>query len=401
MLEQDDRTLEAHLALDPDSLMSAASGQTGLEDFGDERFVEPLRRYCTALVDEAHLHPAAVVMMQMQIVSSLATRLHLQDDLKRHPEILEEVITPPIVIAGLPRTGTTKLHRMMAQDPGLQSLTFWRVATPAPLPGWKPGDPHDERIAIGEAMAAAFREMLPEVVAAHYTDAHEADEEIRLMQLSFESHTNAIMAPNVDSYWSWVMNRSQSTTYEYLHLLLRYLQWQDEGGRGRPWVLKAPLHTGNFDALADVFPGATVVHTYRDPAQLIASVTRMVEVLWRALTDEVDLVRLGQTMLTSWSTLMLRGMAQRDEIGDGLSFLDVPYEAVRQDSSAVIRRIYELRGDTLTAAAADGMERWAAENPQNRHGVFEYSLERYGLTQSTVEEVFAPYLDRYIRSVKA
>jgi hypothetical protein len=194
---------------------------------------------------------------------------------------------------------------------------------------------------------------------------------------------------------SWLMGRSQRHAYEYLLLLLKYLQWQDQGGRGRPWILKSIFHLGNFDLLAETFPDATVVHTHRDPSTVLASFLRMWELLWALSSDEVDLSRLGRLMLNFWSGQTAKGIAQRDRLGSSAAFVDVSYEAVCDDPMTVIRDIYKVRGQKLSATAEREITGWAATNPQHLHGTHKYSLERYGLTRSDVDTAFAPYLERY------
>lgn len=378
--------------LDPTVLMAAASAEAHLEDYGDERFVEPLTRLMHAVVSEANLSPTGVMGVQASVVRCLVNRLRLQDDLKKHPEILDEDVADPIVVVGLPRTGTTKLQRMLSCDPGVQRLPLWRLLNPAPLPGWKPGEP-DERVAIAVAYAEALG-VHPDFMALHPMMAEETDEDVFLMEMAFEG-VLPVLQFHVPSFHAWWKDRDRHDFYAFERLLLRYLQWQDGGRRDRPWVLKAQTHLGGLEALIDTFPSATLVHCHRDVVELATSVLRTAEEFRRLLADEIDLAEHGADVLQIYADEVARYVGQRDRLGPRARIVDVHYGDILHNPIGVIRDVNRVHGRALTPEAERRMVAWEQENPQHRFGKVPYSLERYDVTKDRIEELFAPYLARF------
>ena len=378
--------------LDASELMATACTVAGLDDYGDDAFVEPLSHWLSAVNAESRLSMMGTFGLGAHVVRLLVNRLRIQADVTSHPEILDEDVSDPIVIIGLARTGTTKLQRMLSADPSLQSLPFWRVYNPGRL---SPDD-HDpaERIKLAEEYVGAITSMYPVMMAAHPTSALEADEDTYLLELTFDALITAVRAP-VPSFYKWWRERPRTPTYQYERTLLQCLQWQDGGRRGRRWVLKSPVHLGGLDALLEVFPGATFVHCHRDPGVAMPSTARMLEVARMLMTDTPDLLMYGDETIEWWAEEMDRHVTQRAQLGDRLDVVDVVYRDIVADPFLVIGTIYRANGLELTTDVADAMRAWEADNPQNRHGKHEYSLERYGLTRPRIEAAFASYLDRF------
>ena len=205
----------------------------------------------------------------------LCTRLAIQSAITAHPQIEEEDVDDPIIITGLARTGTTKLHRALATNPEFQRLLLWQALFPAP---WgPPGTDPDPRITITEQQLAGLRERLPEMMAVHPVDAHQPEEEVLLLQLSFRTVGTPWICHGY-SFIDWVVQQDQAPAYADLRRALQYLQWQDGGRRGRPWLLKAPIHLHALDIVLKTFPRATVVHCHRDPHQVVPSTAQMQEI---------------------------------------------------------------------------------------------------------------------------
>jgi hypothetical protein len=238
--------------LEPSKLLAAAADEAGLDDYGDESFVESLTQLVRAIVSEARLTDLGLMGTRASIIRCLVNRLRLRDDVKKHPEIVDEDVSDPIVIVGLPRTGTTKLQRMLSSDPGFQRLYLWRLFNPAPMPGWKPGLP-DERIEVARSFVQALSQR-PEFIAGHPMAAEDPDEDVFLMEMAFEGILPLVQF-RVPSFHAWLKDRPRHDFYAFEKLLLQYLQWQDGGRRGRPWALKAQTHLGGLSALVDTFSG--------------------------------------------------------------------------------------------------------------------------------------------------
>jgi hypothetical protein len=173
----------AHGALDLQRLMTDVSEQEGLADYGDPIFVEPMARMLDSVLTEARLNQAGALGLEFDARRWLANRLRMRADVTRHPEILEEDVSDPIVLVGVPRTGTTKLHRVLARDPGIQSIPFWQILNPAPFPGIAAEDP-DPRILMARQMVEAMAAHAPDILELHPFAAEEPEEEIVLLEMT-------------------------------------------------------------------------------------------------------------------------------------------------------------------------------------------------------------------------
>jgi hypothetical protein len=371
--------------------MSAAIADTGLADFGLDDFVEPLERLLDSVHTEGDLTAMGVQALEGEASRLLANRLRIQAAINEHPEILDEEVSDPIVITGLARTGSTKLHRVIAADPGMQSLPLWRALHPAPL---APAGEPDTRIALADEMSELTAQYFPDVMTAHPMRTHEPEEEVLLLQLSFRTFANAwfFRAP---SYLKWLMAADPTPAFHDLKRSLQYLQWSDGGRRGRPWVLKSPVHLGSLDVVFQEFPAATVVHCHRDPREAVPSLARLVEVfrLSRGI-GHVDCAELGTFLNGFCAQLWQTNVEQRAKL-DESRILDMRYEAIRDDILPLVQAIYASRGTPLEDAAAKAMVAWEQENPQHRFGRHTYTLEQFGLSEDSVDQAFAGYRDHF------
>jgi hypothetical protein len=377
---------------DPSRLMAEAQQREGLDDWGSAGFVEGFTRLVTALAEEPDFTEQGRMGVRMGLLKSLGNRLRLERDLAEHPEILDEDVSDPIVIVGLGRTGSSKLQRMLSRDPRVQRLVLWKLLNPAPLTGWQRGAP-DQRIALAEAHAAVLAQN-PDLLALHPMAPHETDEDLFLMEMYFEGLL-PVVSFHLPAFFRWWKDRPRFDFYAFEKRLLQYLQWQDGGRQGRPWVLKAQTHLGGTAALFATFPNATLVHCHRDVPTAMASSMRTAEEMMRLVENDFDLADHGRYVLDIYSDEMRKCMDQRDALGDGARILDVAYRDIVADPIGVITRIYSAHGLSMTAAAEASMHSWETENPQYRFGKVPYSLERYGLTTGDVLEAFGSYPSRF------
>lgn len=375
-----------------EDLMAAGTAETGLEDYGDREFVEGLTVLADSLRTEAHLNRMGHMMLSGDIVRMLANRLRFQRELKRHPEILDERIEAPIIVVGLPRTGTSKLQRMMSADPDVQRLDVWKLLNPAPLPGEKPGNPKP-RIEFGMVVERILSTQFPDYMARHPTEACEPDEELLLMEMSFECVVTSLRV-RTPTFREFVLKRDQGPTYRYMLRMLQFLQWQDGGGRGRPWIMKSPVHLGNLATLLETFPDATIVHCHRDPRVVVPSFASLLEAGRRMGSDTIDLDEIGADMLGLLPRDMRRNLADRKALREE-RILDVQYSEIRDDARSVIARVYGKAGRELTPEAAAAFEAYGARRPEGHFGRHEYTAERFGLSGDRIAAEFADYYDRF------
>jgi hypothetical protein len=380
------------LDLTPDAVLAQAAAETGLGDFGPDGFREPLAVLLAGLRDEAGLSAFGTVNIHTQIVQCAKNRLLVQDLLVRHPEIRDIEIVAPIIIAGLPRTGTTHLHNLLAADPGLRSLPYWESIEPVPAPG-DGGDASDPgpRRARTEAATAFVDQAMPHFKAMHEMTADHVHEEIQLLALEFSTMLFETQA-RCPCYRDWYRSHDQTPHYEYLRTVLQVLTFLRGGDR---WVLKSPQHLEQFGPLRRVFPGATVVVTHRDPAAVTASFATMTAYLGRLqYAPPIDVVGIGRwwaDLIAGWLDMCT---AQRSLLPAERS-IDVRFGELLADDLGVVREIYAIAGQPFTAEAEQAMRAYRDAHPRGRHGRVRYDLGDFRLDAATVRARLAGYMRRF------
>jgi hypothetical protein len=381
----------ATVSLNPGILMTTARGETGLKDFGADDFVERLDVLCRALRDEARLNAAGVVAQAVFVTGLLRNRLLLEDLITRHPEILDQKIARPIIICGLPRTGTTHLHNLMSSDPALRSLPYWESIEPVlaerEVPLAVGPDPRRERTEAG----LTFLDLaMPEFKRMHEMTVDHVHEEIQLLAIDFSTMLFETIAP-IPSWRDHYLARDQRPSYAYLRRILQALQWVRGGTR---WVLKSPQHPEQFPALLDIFPDATFVVTHRDPVSVTASMVTMIAYSLRLGHDPVDLPWVGDY----WSDRLRRMLQSCVDARDVLptaQTIDVRFDEFMADDVAMVRRIYRLADQPFSPDVETAMTDFMGANPRGRHGAVRYDLAQFGLDHAQLRQMFRFYVDRF------
>ncbi|MDN5939072.1 MAG: sulfotransferase [Salinisphaera sp.] len=376
-----------------EGLLDAASAAAGLDDFGDRHFIKGLSVLVPALRDEARLNEVGVQMNYGGIINLLVNRLRYVRDVQQHPQILEQRIAAPIIILGLPRTGTSKLQRVLSADPQVQNMLYWRTTNPAPFPGEQPGQP-TARIEAAQAVEKMLAEQFPGWMARHPTEALEPDEELHLMHGSFECLISWLFA-RTPSYYDYIQQCDPRPMYRYLYALMQYLQWQDGGARGRPWIMKSPVHTGTLDALLETFPDAVLVHCHRDVHKILPSIASLIEQARRIGSDEVDQKVVGDEMLDYWGSSLDRYLEIRARLPAD-RIMDVHFDEVVGDVLAVIRRIYARAGRELTPGTIAAFQAKERSQPDHHWGKYSYSAADYGYSRQIIDQRFADYRARFL-----
>ena len=386
---------ENQAAFEEAQLLADAQSNSGLSDFGPDEFRPALGMLLASLREEAPLNDLGRIIMRARVLESLETRLRIQDEISRHPEILEEEIVAPLVVIGQMRTGTTMLQRIIASDPRNHACMWWETRFPAPhsKTDWNVPDP---RIPIAEAEVAAILEADPRQASIHPWDAQAPDEEIMLLEHTFMSHVPEAFT-NIPSYRSWLNEQDWTPAYEYLRKLLQSLQWQkrQRGNVRERWVLKTPNHLGYIDTVFKVFPGACVIQTHRDPVDTVPSAASMNNAMWSLYSDEDEAAAAGQQWQErlAWGTK--RAMASRETSAAG-RFVDINFRNAMKDPIAELERAYSTFGIEMSDAARAGMEQWRTDNPRDKRPPHEYTLAQYGLTEEGIKEAFKEYRAAFI-----
>jgi hypothetical protein len=376
------------LPLEPEALMVAASEQTGLDDFGDNAFREPLAVLCDAIERESGINAVGRVTSPQSIVGMLVNRLRVEDLLRRHPEIERLPVARPIIIVGLPRTGTTHLHNLLSADPQLRSLPYWESLEPVPeqIP---PPDP-DPRIARAAAATGFSDIAMPYFKAMHEMTPEHVHEEIQLLALALSTMLLETQW-RVPSYRAWYKATDQTPAYRYLKRVLQALQWLRGGDR---WVLKSPQHLEQFRALMTVFPDATIVNTHRDPLAVTASLATMTSYSARLSVDHPDPVRIGHYWADRIEDLLLACVRDRDLLPASQS-MDLRFQDFMADDWGAVERIYTLADQPLPESSRAAMQAYAASHQQGRFGRVRYDLATFDLDPKERESVLRPYRERF------
>jgi hypothetical protein len=381
----------SHLTLDPAPLMDAARAETGLDDFGADDFVPRLELLCRAMHAEGGFNHAGILQQHTLIRGLLKNRLLVEDMIIRHREILDEEIRAPIIICGLPRTGTTHLHNLISADPAIRSLPYWESLEPVlaererPTPG-EP-DPRRERTAL----ALSFLDVaMPYFNRMHEMTVDRAHEEIQLLAIDFSSmlfETTAPMPMWRDAYRA----RDQRPSYAYLRRVLQVLQWLRGGPR---WVLKSPQHLEQFPALLDTFPDATFVVTHRDPVSVTTSMVTMLAYSARLSRDRVDVEDIGHYWADRLE-VMLRRCADERAVLPAERTIDVHFDEFMADDLAMVPRVYHVAGQTFDEAARAAMDAFMAEHPRGKFGAIDYDLAQFGLDPGERRRALAFYTEQF------
>ena len=377
--------------LDEEGLLAAAQRRTRLADFGDLAFRDPLQRLLHSLDTEARLNLVGRVAAREDITRVLVNRLELQRDRQQYPGIAAEEIRRPLFITGMPRSGSTLLHGLLAQDPANRVPLNWETLHPSPPPEWATHET-DRRIERAEREIRWFSLLAPQFRKIHPVGARLPEECVVILShafLSFQFSSTYF----VPSYQSWLEQQDLSPAYRFHRQFLQHLQWRCGSER---WVLKAPPHLPGLRALFATYPDAGVIMTHRDPLEVVASVASLHTVLRQTFSDAVDPLQVGPEVAGLLAGDIRRGLQVLDNgcvPADRL--LNVTYSALIADPLAVVRRIYAQFDLPLTAAVEARMQRFLAEHPRDRDGHHEYSLQQFGLDADRERERFRTYRERF------
>jgi hypothetical protein len=353
---------------------------TGLDDFGDDAFREGLEILIRSLCREARLNARGEAYIYPRIGQHLRQRLQVEDWYRRHPEIDTVPLAAPLFGLGLPRTGSTALSFLLAQDPRIRYLRSWEAAQPCPPPSTVHAA--DPRIPSElQEVQAGSRRHVP-------ADPRGPMECLDLMALDFTSQIFQAFA-HIPTYSDWLVNNADFTsTYRYQRRVLKLLQW---GEATRPWRLKSPAHVLSLEYLDRVFPDARFVMTHRDPTDVLLSVADVYADIVGGFSDHVDRHYLGALNVEQWSVGMERACTFRAG-GANHRFFDIDFRAMTSDPVGEVRRLYAWLGEPVSADFEDGMRRWWVHNAAHREPSTHADPEQFGLDLDRIRPLFARYV---------
>lgn len=372
-----------------DRFLQSASRATGIENFGDETFLVHLRVLLRAYDEEARLTPFGRMLVTREISGILKSRLRVERAWAEDPGLLETAIRRPIFILGLPRTGTTALHHLLACDPYNQVLEYWLAAAPGPRPPrsqWE-DDPCFKTAVRG---LRTMYTLDPGLKAVHWMTADGPDECRHLFLQSFLDDTFDSNA-SIPSYTRWVAEQDMRPAYARHRDLLKLI---GSTSPDRRWVLKYPAHLRNLRTLLEIYPDACIVQTHRDPARVLPSICSLVAGFRGLYEDAVDAAAIGRWQLEMWSDMMNRALDVRDSL-DPARFFDLPFAEVVADPVGAVKRMYDHFGFALSPGGEERMRDWHTNHPQGEHGEHRYAAQAFGLSQGEIAERFRRYTERF------
>ncbi len=375
--------------LDANGILDEASSLVALSDFGPSDFRQRLELLCDEWGHDAGLNNLGRMSLRNKLVLFARNRLLIHDLLQRHPEIHNVEIRAPIIVAGLPRSGTTHLLNLMAADTRLRALPLWESYEPVPMPGEASlpdgTDPRYQRCADAWEM---MQQTVPMLAAMHPMNPDHIHEELELMGPDFASYNFEWLCQCPrwrDHYYA----SDQTPHYEYMKTVLKILTWQDgDDGSSTRWVLKCPQHLEQLEVLQRVFPDATVAVTHRDPVAVIQSAATMIAYGQRMSRHSIDL----PNIIEYWSDRVLHLLEccarDRRALAEDQS-IDVPFHEFMADDIAMVERIYSKANLPMTASARAQLQQFIADHPRGKHGRIVYDLqEDFGVDPAKLAQAF-------------
>jgi Sulfotransferase family len=373
-----------------DQLIQLARRRTGLFEFGDIPFRDPLQNFLRACFEEADLSLIGRVATRWDIVRFLSNLLRLYDEERRKSEILAQPVTKPIFISGLPRSGTTFLHSLLAEDAVNLVPRVWQLIYPYPPSDSRPqSDPRQRRVArqlrLFGLLAPGFRRMHP-IDAGSPQECSEITAHV-FASLRFDT------TYRIPTYRRWLDGAGHLDAYRFHKRFLQHLQHQTDGG-GR-WVLKCPDHVFAFAAIRAVYPDARLVLVHRDPLAVLLSVARLTETLRRPFTRSIDRAEIGRQDSDRWlaATELMIAEAQQQRFAEPIFHIN--YLELIKDPVGMAASLYRHFGEELQPGAAARIGRLVEAKPNGGYGAHGSRLEDYGLDAALERERFARYMAHF------
>jgi len=378
--------------LDAEAILDQVTRETGLDDFGGDWFRAPLDVLIEALREEASLNSLGLFAAVGQLKKVLKDRLYAEATFANNPAIEARRLRSPVIVVGPMRSGTTRLHRLLAADARFAHMRSFETVNPVPPPGFQPGDT-DRRWIPARLALGAVHTFNPTTACIHPTGPFEPEEELGLLVRSIWGMKHEAQW-HVPGYGRWSETQDATPAYEYMARLLRLVGWARGDDDQRPWVLKTPQHMLDLPALLRVFPDARLIFTHREPQAVVGSSCSLV---WNQMiihSDCVDPREIGREWLRKTDMQIEKMRAARLTIPEAQR-IDVRYEDMERDWRSVMRRIYRFLNMDIEPALPS-MSSFIADSGKALHRhPHRYSLQAFGLEAAAVSEQFECYTDAF------
>jgi hypothetical protein len=375
----------------PEKLVDLARRRSGLNDFGEWSFEEPLAVLLRSYYEEADLSTFGRIAVRWDMLRFLSNLLRLREEEKKDPAVLDERIDRPIFVLGLPRSGTTFLHNLLADDPGNLTPRCWQTVFPYPIGAQKNGS-RDRRAELTARQYSRFLMLAPELPSLHPLDAHAAQECIEITGHVFRS-LRFDTTHYIPSFQQWLEDAGHLEAYRFHKRFLQHLQHQNGGGQ---WILKSPDHIFALEALCEVYPDARFVFVHRDPMKVLPSVARLTEILRQPFTRKIDRLQIGRQVSNRWEL----GSKLLIEAADWLKssperIVHVRYKDLVRDPFAIVTDLYRHFGMTMSLPGEQALKRSIAERPDGGYGRNSYRFEDYGLNPAAERKHHSAYMAHF------
>lgn len=387
--------------LSREAVLETARKNTGLDDFGSRDFLQRLDWLIDEWNADSGLSNLGRLSLFNKLVQHASSRLLIEETCRRHPEIDDVRIEKPIIVIGLPRSGTTHLLNLMAADTRLRALPLWESYEPVPRAG-ESKDEHgiDPRYRRCADAWAAMQQITPHLAAMHPMNPDHIHEELELMGPDFASYNYEWLSPSPgwrDHYYA----SDQTPHYAYMKKVLKLLLWQQDAARPRRWVLKCPQHLEQIPVLKKTFPDATFVITHRDPVAVIQSTVTMLAYGQRMSRHRVEC----QALIAYWIDRiehLLRACVRDRQLLPAEMSIDVPFHQFMADDFAMVEKIYQRAGLPMTSPARTELQQYIAAHPRGRDGRVVYDLQGdFGVDPAALRERFGFYFDAFAVQAEA
>ena len=377
---------------DLDTLLAEAVTATGLTDFGSADFKPGLQTLIDTYTHNG-FDERGLKRNRKRLVKLLQVRLKIEAAWKQHPDIRHIQINAPMLLTGLPRTGTSALLNLLSQDLAARPLKLWEGMSPDPLPinpdtGHVPPEQEDPRYLGMKQFYEEAHQKNPDFDKIHYTTADTPEECIHLLNHTFQDVQFGVETM-MEPYGSWFQQQDHLPSYRYYADILRLLQWQRPGER---WLLKSPAHLWALDCLTQLFPDCAIVITHRNPLECVTSYASMLESM--LIGRQFDRQQFGPVVMEYLARKVESSLAQREHIAPE-RILDLQFNDFIADGIGTVKRIYQHFHLPMSADTEQRFQRYADAHPMGKHGKHDYRLEEYGLTRDQILNRFAFYIERF------
>lgn len=371
-------------------LLDSAKSATGLANFGADSFREGLEILVDSADREGRLNNMGRAQLDGTVINLLSKRLEVEDWYMRHPEIDDQEIIAPLMILGLPRTGSTALHCLLGEDPDVRVIRNWESANPCPPPetATQHTDPRiaqaKEAMRLRDKLTPRMKQMLPSTATSPMEDQF-------IMGYDFKSQVFQAMF-RIPAYFEWVHYKADmQSTFQYVKRVLKLLQWRCPPTN---WRLKNPSYSAFIEGLDAVFPDSRYCMTHRDVAKVMPSVADVYFELSNINTDDIDKKWIGEITSEMVETGINRLIAFREK-GNEDRFFDIHFAPFQKDPFPTVQKLYDFLGEEFTPEAHARMLAWRNDTPRDKHGRHEYNGADYGFDTASLRERFRFYTDRF------